>query len=160
MSDDQINDTRLNELINNLVDNQLIIVKFTAEWCGPCQGIKSLVEEQVAHILFNLKTKPILSGKQDGFTNGRDRTFHFGDMEHNIVGMISHLAAMLPVANGYALSYQLSEINNVALAFIGDGATSEGDFHEALNLASVWNLPVIFLIENSNLKILGPKLTV
>tara|TARA_B000000557_G_scaffold238264_1_gene215639 strand:- start:18126 stop:20087 length:1962 start_codon:yes stop_codon:yes gene_type:complete len=90
-----------------------------------------------------------LIGKKGGFTKGRDRSFHFGLPEKNIIGMISHLAAMLPVANGYGLSYKLKNKKNVALAYIGDGATSEGDFHEALNLASVWNLPVIFLIENN-----------
>jgi len=90
-----------------------------------------------------------LFGKEGGFTKGRDRTFHFGHMENNIVGMISHLAAMLPVACGLALSYKLKKEKKIALAYIGDGATSEGDFHEAINLASVWELPVIFLIENN-----------
>ena len=90
-----------------------------------------------------------LMGKENGFTKSRDRTFHFGTKEHSIVGMISHLAAMLPVGVGYGLSYKLNKKNNIALAFIGDGATSEGDFHEALNLAAVWKLPVIFLIENN-----------
>ena len=90
-----------------------------------------------------------LMGKDGGFTKGRDRTFHFGTKQYNIIGMISHLAAMLPVATGYGLSYKLDKKNNVALAFVGDGATSEGDFHESLNLAAVWNLPVIFLIENN-----------
>ena len=90
-----------------------------------------------------------LMGKENGFTKSRDRTFHFGTKEHSIVGMISHLAAMLPVGVGYGLSYKLNKKNNIALAFIGDGATSEGDFNEALNLAAVWNLPVIFLIENN-----------
>ena len=90
-----------------------------------------------------------LMGKESGFTKSRDRTFHFGTKEHNIIGMISHLAAMLPVGVGYGLSYKLKNKSNVALAFIGDGATSEGDFHEALNLAAVWNLPVIFMIENN-----------
>ncbi len=90
-----------------------------------------------------------LMGKESGFTKSRDRTFHFGTKKHNIIGMISHLAAMLPVGVGYGLSYKLSNKDNVALAFIGDGATSEGDFHEALNLAAVWNLPVIFMIENN-----------
>ena len=90
-----------------------------------------------------------LLGKEGGYTKGRDRTFHFGDLDNNIVGMISHLAAMLPVANGFALSYKLKKQKRIALSFIGDGATSEGDFHEALNLAAVWQLPVIFLIENN-----------
>ena len=90
-----------------------------------------------------------LMGKEGGFTKGRDRTFHFGTLEYNIVGMISHLAAMLPVADGFGLAFQLKKEKRIALAFTGDGATSEGDFHEALNLAAVWNLPVIFLIENN-----------
>ena len=88
-------------------------------------------------------------GTELGFTKGRDRSFHFGVPEYHIIGMISHLAAMLPVANGSALGYKLKKQNRVALAFVGDGATSEGDFHEALNLAAVWKLPVIFLIENN-----------
>ncbi len=90
-----------------------------------------------------------LMGKEGGFTKGRDRSFHFGYPEKHITGMISHLAAMLPVANGYGLAYQLRKEKRVSLAYIGDGATSEGDFHEALNLAAVWKLPVIFLIENN-----------
>ncbi len=88
-------------------------------------------------------------GKEGGFTNGRDRTFHFGSLEHRIVGMISHLGAMLPVADGLALASQLRGERRVAAAFTGDGATSEGDFHEALNLAAVWKLPVIFVVENN-----------
>ena len=87
-----------------------------------------------------------LFGKKDGYTAGRDRTFHFGDMDNNIIGMISHLAAMVPVANGVALSMKLRKQKRIAFSFTGDGATSEGDFHEALNIASVWNLPVIFCI--------------
>ena len=90
-----------------------------------------------------------LMGKVGGYTKGRDRTFHFGLPEKHITGMISHLAAMLPVANGFAMSYQMRNEKRVSLAFIGDGATSEGDFHEALNLAAVWKLPVIFMIENN-----------
>ncbi|HEY8549844.1 MAG TPA: thiamine pyrophosphate-dependent enzyme [Vicinamibacterales bacterium] len=90
-----------------------------------------------------------LLGKQDGFTRGRDRTFHFGTLEHRIVGMISHLGAMLPVADGLALAFRLRGERRVAAAFTGDGATSEGDFHEAVNLAAVWRLPVIFVIENN-----------
>ncbi len=100
----------------------------------------------------NIDLEKLLSqlfGKEGGYTKGRDRTFHFGDKDNNIIGMISHLAAMLPVANGVALSYKLNNENNIALSFIGEGATSEGDFHESLNLAAVWGLPVIFLIENN-----------
>src|SRR6266851_3689587 len=90
-----------------------------------------------------------LFGKDGGFTKGRDRTFHFGLLEKRIVGMISHLGAMLPVADGLALAAQLKGEKRVAAAFTGDGATSEGDFHEALNLAAVWKLPVLFVIENN-----------
>ena len=90
-----------------------------------------------------------LFGKDGGYTKGRDRTFHFGHIEKNIIGMISHLAAMLPVAAGLSLGFKLNKTNRVAVAFVGDGATSEGDFHESLNLASVWKLPVIFIIENN-----------
>ncbi len=90
-----------------------------------------------------------LMGKSGGFTHGRDRSFHFGAPAYHIVGMISQLAAMLPVADGFATAFQLKNEKRVALTFTGDGATSEGDFHEALNLAAVWKLPVIFLIENN-----------
>jgi 2-oxoisovalerate dehydrogenase E1 component len=90
-----------------------------------------------------------LLGKTDGFTGGRDRSFHFGIPEHKIFGMISHLAATMPVADGIALAQKLQGSNQIAVSFCGDGATSEGDFHEALNLAGVWKLPVIFVIENN-----------
>jgi 2-oxoisovalerate dehydrogenase E1 component len=90
-----------------------------------------------------------LLGRDGGFTAGRDRTFHFGTLDHHIVGMISHLGAMMPVADGVALAAQLRGTRQVAAAFIGDGATSEGDFHEAANLAAVWKLPVIIVIENN-----------
>jgi 2-oxoisovalerate dehydrogenase E1 component len=90
-----------------------------------------------------------LFGKDGGFTKGRDRTFHFGLLEKRIVGMISHLGAMMPVADGLALAAQLKREARVAATFTGDGATSEGDFHEAANLAAVWKLPVLFVIENN-----------
>ncbi len=90
-----------------------------------------------------------LFGRDGGFTRGRDRTFHFGALDRHIVGMISHLGAMLPVADGLALAFQLRGEARVAAAFTDDGATSEGDFHEAVNLAAVWKLPVIFVIENN-----------
>jgi 2-oxoisovalerate dehydrogenase E1 component len=90
-----------------------------------------------------------LLGKEGGFTKGRDRTFHFGTLKHRLVGMISHLGAMLPVADGLALAAQLRGESRVAAAFSGDGGTSEGDFHEAANLAAVWKLPVLFIIENN-----------
>jgi len=90
-----------------------------------------------------------LMGKEGGFTNGRDRTFHFGLPEKNLVGMISHMAAMLPVACGLGQAIRYRGEDRVACAFCGDGGTREGDFHEALNLASVWELPVIVLVENN-----------
>lgn len=90
-----------------------------------------------------------LMGREGGFTKGRDRTFHFGLLEKSIVGMISHLAAMMPVACGLGLAGQLDGIDRVALSLIGEGATREGDFHEALSLAAAWKLPVIFVIENN-----------
>lgn len=88
-------------------------------------------------------------GKEEGFTQGRDRSFHFASLDHRIIGMISHLGAMLPVADGLALASNLNREEEIAVVFSGDGGTSEGDFHEAINVASVWNLPVIFLIENN-----------
>ena len=88
-------------------------------------------------------------GKMNGFTKGRDRSFHFGTQEFNIVGMISHLGPQLGVADGIALANKLKNNNNVCAVFSGEGATSEGDFHEALNVAAVWSLPVLFCIENN-----------
>ena len=88
-------------------------------------------------------------GKNLGFTKGRDRSFHFGSNEHHIVGMISHLGPQLSVGSGIALANLLSNEKKVTIAFSGDGGTSEGEFHEALNVAAVWNLPVIFMIENN-----------
>ena len=90
-----------------------------------------------------------LLGRAGGFTAGRDRTFHFGSLDHHIVGMISHLGAMVPVADGLALAAQLRGEDRVAAVLVGDGATSEGDVHEAMNLAAVWRLPVLFVIENN-----------
>lgn len=90
-----------------------------------------------------------LFGKEGGFTKGRDRSFHFGLPEKRIIGMISHLAAMLPVACGLGLASKLKGEGFVALSFVGEGATREGDFHEALSLASVWKLPVLFVVENN-----------
>lgn len=90
-----------------------------------------------------------LLGRDGGFTQGRDRSFHFGSLADHIVGMISHLGAMLPVACGLALAARLEGDDRVAVAFVGDGATSEGDVHEAMNLAAVWALPVIFVVENN-----------
>lgn len=90
-----------------------------------------------------------LMGRAGGFTRGRDRTFHFGLPEHGIIGMISQLAAMLPVACGFGLAARLDGSERVAVAFIGEGATREGDFHEALSLAAIWRLPVLFVVENN-----------
>lgn len=97
-----------------------------------------------------------LFGKDGGFTKGRDRTFHFGALDKHVVGMISHLGAMLPVADGLALASQLKGSRRVAAAFTGEGATSEGDFHEAVNLAAVWKLPVVFVIENNQYALSTP----
>jgi 2-oxoisovalerate dehydrogenase E1 component len=99
-----------------------------------------------------LELRPLmcqLMGRDGGFTKGRDRTFHFGLTEQRIVGMISHLGAMLPVACGLGLAAKIKKEPYVAAAFIGEGATREGDFHEALNLAAVWKLPVLFIVENN-----------
>lgn len=88
-------------------------------------------------------------GKSNGFTKGRDRSFHFGTQEFKIVGMISHLGPQLGVADGIALASKLKNLNQVTAVFTGEGGTSEGDFHEALNVASVWQLPVLFCVENN-----------
>lgn len=96
-------------------------------------------------------------GKLSGFTKGRDRSFHFGTNEFNIVGMISHLGPQLAVADGIALADLIEGKGNVTLVFTGDGGASEGDFHEALNVAAVWNLPVIFIIENNGYGLSTPS---
>ena len=88
-------------------------------------------------------------GNADGYSKGRERSFHFGSAEHRICGMISHLGPQLALADGVALAAKLKGEGKVAVAFTGDGGTSEGDFHEALNVAAVWDLPVIFIIENN-----------
>jgi 2-oxoisovalerate dehydrogenase E1 component len=88
-------------------------------------------------------------GKASGFTKGRDRSFHFGTQTYKIIGMISHLGPQLGVADGIALSHILKKEARLTAVFSGEGGTSEGDFHEALNVASVWNLPVLFCIENN-----------
>ncbi len=96
-------------------------------------------------------------GKANGFTKGRDRSFHFGTNEYHIVGMISHLGPQLGVANGIALANLLKKNNQVTAVFTGEGGTSEGDFHEALNVASVWNLPVIFCVEHNGYGLSTPS---
>ena len=96
-------------------------------------------------------------GKKSGFTKGRDRSFHFGTNDYHIVGMISHLGAMLGVANGISTAHLLNNEGKVSLVFSGDGGTSEGDFHEAMNVAAVWSLPVIFLIENNGYGLSTPS---
>ena len=88
-------------------------------------------------------------GKGEGFTKGRDRSFHFGTQEYKIIGMISHLGPQMGVADGIALANKLKKNGKITAVFTGEGATSEGDFHEALNIASVWELPVMFVIENN-----------
>jgi 2-oxoisovalerate dehydrogenase E1 component len=96
-------------------------------------------------------------GKKSGFTKGRDRSFHFGSMEHRIVGMISHLGPQLAIADGIALAHKLSGEKKVTLVFSGDGASSEGDFHEGLNVAAVWKLPVIFVVEHNGYGLSTPS---
>ncbi|SNC76275.1 2-oxoisovalerate dehydrogenase E1 component [Hymenobacter gelipurpurascens] len=96
-------------------------------------------------------------GKTTGFTKGRDRSFHFGTNEHHIVGMISHLGPQLAVAGGIALADKLEDRPKVTVTYSGDGGASEGDFHEALNVAAVWELPVIFIIENNGYGLSTPS---
>lgn len=88
-------------------------------------------------------------GKLDGFTKGRDRSFHFGSQEHKLVGMISHLGPQLGIADGIALANKIRKEKKSTIVFTGDGGASEGDFHESLNVAAVWQLPVIFCVENN-----------
>lgn len=95
-------------------------------------------------------------GKISGFTKGRDRSFHFGSQEHKIIGMISHLGPQMALADGIALADVISGTKQSTLVFTGEGGTSEGDFHEALNVAAVWDLPVIFLIENNGYALSTP----
>lgn len=105
--------------------------------------------------VFTVKNVPLkklfsqFQGKANGFTKGRDRSFHFGTLKHHIVGMISHLGPQFGVADGIGLWSKIHNEKKVTLVFSGEGGTSEGDFHEAVNVAAVWNLPVIFLIENN-----------
>ena len=96
-------------------------------------------------------------GKPSGFTQGRDRSFHFGTQEYNIVGMISHLGPQLGVADGIALGNKLRDEKKVTVVFSGDGGASEGDFHESINTAAVWDLPVIFVIENNGYGLSTPS---
>src|SRR5690242_16310834 len=95
-------------------------------------------------------------GGKDGFSKGRERSFHFGSKQHHICGMTSHLGPQLAIADGVALAHKLKKQNKVSIAFTGEGGTSEGDFHEALNVAAVWDLPVIFLIENNGYALSTP----
>lgn len=96
-------------------------------------------------------------GSQKGYSKGRERSFHFGANEYHICGMISHLGPQLAIADGVALAHKLRKEDKVSLAFSGDGATSEGDFHEALNVAAVWGLPVIFIVENNGYGLSTPS---
>ncbi|WP_425637711.1 alpha-ketoacid dehydrogenase subunit alpha/beta [Algoriphagus yeomjeoni] len=96
-------------------------------------------------------------GKLSGFTKGRDRSFHFGSIEHHIVGMISHLGPQLAIADGIGLADKLSKEKKVTVVFSGDGASSEGDFHEGLNVAAVWKLPVIFVVEHNGYGLSTPS---
>ena len=95
-------------------------------------------------------------GSRDAYSKGRERSFHFGNKEHHICGMISHLGPQLAIADGIALANKLKQKDKISLAFTGEGGTSEGDFHEALNVAAIWDLPVIFLIENNGYALSTP----
>jgi len=88
-------------------------------------------------------------GKESGYTNGRDRSFHFGSKEHHIVGMISHLGPQMGIADGIGLASKIGKERKATFVLTGDGGASQGEFHEALNVAAVWDLPVIFGIENN-----------
>ncbi|RYG04160.1 MAG: thiamine pyrophosphate-dependent dehydrogenase E1 component subunit alpha, partial [Chitinophagaceae bacterium] len=108
----------------------------------------------------NIPLKKLMAqwqGKISGFTKGRDRSFHFGTQDYKIIGMISHLGPQLALADGIALADLIHDRKKTTLVFTGEGATSEGDFHEALNVAAVWNLPVIFIIENNGYGLSTPK---
>jgi 2-oxoisovalerate dehydrogenase E1 component len=96
-------------------------------------------------------------GKATGYSKGRERSFHFGSQEHKVVGMISHLGPQLGIADGIALAHKLKKENAVTIVFTGDGATSEGDFHESVNVAAVWDLPVLFIIENNGYGLSTPS---
>lgn len=96
-------------------------------------------------------------GKGNGFTNGRDRSFHFGAPDYGIVGMISHLGPQLSLADGAALAFKIKNEKRIAVTFTGDGGTSQGEFHEALNVAAVWDLPVIFVIEHNGYGLSTPN---
>ncbi len=96
-------------------------------------------------------------GKEHGFTNGRDRSFHFGSMKHHIIGMISHLGPQMGIADGIALAHKLSGEEKAVAVFTGDGGASQGDFHESINVAAVWDLPVIFMIENNGYGLSTPS---
>jgi 2-oxoisovalerate dehydrogenase E1 component len=97
-------------------------------------------------------------GSKDGYSKGRERSFHFGSKEHHICGMISHLGPQLAIADGVSLAQKVANKDKISLAFTGEGGTSEGDFHEALNVAAVWDLPVIFLIENNGYALSTPTM--
>ncbi len=96
-------------------------------------------------------------GKATGYSKGRERSFHFGSQEHKVVGMISHLGPQMGIADGIALAHKLKKENAVTIVFTGDGATSEGDFHESVNVAAVWDLPVLFIIENNGYGLSTPS---
>lgn len=96
-------------------------------------------------------------GKATGYSKGRERSFHFGSQEHRVVGMISHLGPQMGIADGIALAHKLKKENRCTIVFTGDGATSEGDFHESVNVAAVWDLPVLFIIENNGYGLSTPS---
>lgn len=124
------------------------------EWILPLH--RNLGVFTTRNIPLNKLVKQWQGHRSDGFSKGRERSFHFGSREYHICGMISHLGPQLAIADGIALAHQLRKENKVAVVFSGEGGTSEGDFHEALNIASVWDLPVIFVIENNGYALSTP----
>ncbi|MEM0998372.1 MAG: dehydrogenase E1 component subunit alpha/beta [Bacteroidota bacterium] len=178
-SDDQLRDIYRAILLPRMIEEKMLILlrsgKISKWFSGIGQeGIATgatLALQETDYILplhrnlgvFTNRNVPLTQlfaqwqGKREGFTKGRDRSFHFGAPQHRIIGMISHLGAMLPVANGISLASNLDREDIISLVFSGDGGASEGDFHEALNVAAVWDLPVIFLIENNGYGLSTPS---
>lgn len=171
ISDEKLIDLYLKMLKPRMIEEKMLILlrqgKISKWFSGIGQeaisvGVTSVLEQE-EYILpmhrnlgvFTTRNIPLhrlfsqWQGKANGFTKGRDRSFHFGTQEFNIVGMISHLGPQLGVADGIALAHKLRKEKKITAVFTGEGGTSEGDFHEALNIASVWQLPVLFCVENN-----------
>jgi 2-oxoisovalerate dehydrogenase E1 component len=116
------------------------------EWIMPLHRNLAFLPHAICRLINYLNNGKAV---KTGYSKGRERSFHFGNAQHHICGMISHLGPQMAIADGVALAHKLKDEQKISLAFTGEGGTSEGDFHEALNVAAVWDLPVIFLIENN-----------